>query len=591
MRSCRSLLLCLVLTVLLAIPAYASSGYADVADNDWFSDAVVFCRERGIMDGIGDSRFSPNNIVDRAMAATTLWRLDGSPAEEAKDVFRDVQQGTWYEEAVSWAASKGIVTGYSGLFGVSDPLTREQLATMLWRYTGCPSSSDEADFDDFADVSPYAVDAVRWVSSAGIMGSVGNQRFAPKVSATRAQLALVLMRYVTYTKGAGHMSAGSRGFTAFDAALLDFLDDQGYSKQNYMVSPTSFRAALTLAVAGADNETKTQLIHAMGFKSMDDVNEWYETVRTYIDGFAKDLDEAKARFEREKQYMPGDAKAPDRAFSIANSVWHNADRDGTMDSEYIRYVEEHYDAEAADVAAAKLTDCVNDWVKDQTNGLIPSIVDDLSNTDSVLVNALYLRTSWVNEFSEWATAADDFTTIDGERVQKDFMNQKDTFLFYEDADSKLIAMPMEGGISAVFVLGSADSLQEKLERGTYEDVIVKLPKFEVETSLDKRELVNFLISQGAEFPFSSVPGVPDFSIMSKDAEWYISDIIQKSKIKVDEDGIEAAAVTAVMMAATSALIEDPPTPKEFIADRPFSFYLFTGTGDARELLFYGQLVR
>ncbi len=122
-------------------------------------------------------------------------------------------------------------------------------------------------------------------------------------------------------------------------------------------------------------------------------------------------------------------------------------------------------------------------------------------------------------------------------------------------------------------------------------MIVTLPKFEIESSFDQGELVRFLLSRGAERPFSPVSGEADFSVMSRDADWHISDIIQKSRIRLDEDGIEAAAVTAIMMKMTSAVETDPPELKKFTADRPFTFYLFTGTGDARELLFYGQVVR
>lgn len=591
MKLRRILLLCLAAGILFIFPAYAADGFTDVADGSWFSEAAVFCSERGLMQGTGSGLFSPDAAVTRATAVTTLWRLAGAPAAPSSSAFRDVQAGAWYEAAVSWAASEGVATGYAGRFGGADTLTREQLATFLWRYAGSPAASDSASCADSADVSPYAADAVRWASAAGIMSGVGGRRFDPKGAATRAQLAVILMNYIHRLEGGPVMTTDMRGITAFDAALIDFLEQQGFLEENYMVSPTSFRAALALAVAGADTETKDQLIHAMGFERMDEVNAWYDSVRSYIDDFALDLETAKERFEQEKAYMPDSAEAPDRAFRIANSVWHNADQAGTMAPAYIEYVRAHYGASAADVPASELTDAVNGWVRDETNGLIPSIADDLSDVDAVLVNALYLRTNWSKAFANWATASDAFTTIDGERTQKDFMQQQETYLYYEDEDSKLVSIPMEGGVTAVFVLGNAGSLEDKLARGTYEEVVVKLPKFEIETSLEQRELVSFLESRGAYLPFSPVPGDADFSVMSRDAAWYISDIIQKSRIKVDEDGIEAAAVTAIMMKLTSALIVDPPQPKEFIADRPFSFYILAGSGEARELLFFGQLVR
>ena len=145
---------------------------------------------------------------------------------------------------------------------------------------------------------------------------------------------------------------------------------------------------------------------------------------------------------------------------------------------------------------------------------------------------------------------------------------------------------MKGNISAVFVLGDTSDLHKKLNTTEWEEVIVTLPKFEIATSLDSGELVDYIktVSSGIAFTDDA-----DFSIMCPDIPWLISDIIQKSKIKVDEDGLEAAAVTAMTM-ATNAAMPEPAKPKEFTADHPFSFYVFSNSGEKRELLFFGQYV-
>ena len=578
MKHIRIWLSSLAVLMLTMLPVNAASGYSDVADNDWFVDAAIFCRDRGLMMGTGDSAFSPEAPVTLASAATVLWRSVGAPSIVAAGNLSDVQPSAWYEAAAYWAVENDLVDASAGFFGVNEALSTEQLLSLFWKLQ-CAIDADAA-----------AAGAAEWAKAAGVIDeSILSHTSGGRAS--RAQLAVMLMNYVVHKEGAVAVDGKMRGFTEFDAALIDFLDDAGFSQENYMVSPTSFRAALALAVSGADTETKTQLMRAMGFESMDDVNQWYDSVRGSIDAFASDLNAAKELYTLQKDFYPEGTAAPDRAFSIANSVWHNADKQGTMSPDYVSYVAEHYDATAAEAAGAKLTGMVNDWVTEKTNGLIPSIADDLSQTDAVLINALYLRTSWTHTFSDWATSPGDFTTAAGTVVTKDFMQQQDKFYYYEDASSKLLVMPMAGGIKAAFVLGEAGNLNTMLSNAKYEEVIVKLPKFEIETSLSNRELVRFLMARGATLPFSSVPGEPDFSLMSADSEWFISDIIQKSKIKVDEDGIEAAAVTAIMMGTTSALIEEPPQPKEFIADHPFSFYLYTGESDAPELLFYGQLVQ
>ena len=341
----------------------------------------------------------------------------------------------------------------------------------------------------------------------------------------------------------------------FNSSLIKFIEDSGYADQNFMISPTSFRAALALAVAGADNETKNELLHAMGFNSMDDVTAWYEGV-----------------------------VASDGAFDLENSIWRNTKSSGELSKKYISYVKENYDATADNVSPDKITDTVNGWINENTNGLIPSISDNLSAADLILVNTLYLKTSWVTAFEEYATQEDDFTTISGATVKKEFMNQQDRFKYYEDENGKFVVLPMNGGINAVFILGDVDDITSKISEASYEEVAIKLPKFETETSLSENQLIDFCKARGAISPFTEDA---DFSIMSNDMSLYITDIIQKTKIKLDESGVEAAAATVIMMTETCVEIEQEP--KEFTADKPFKYMLLTND-ETPELLFYGQVV-
>jgi serpin B len=164
------------------------------------------------------------------------------------------------------------------------------------------------------------------------------------------------------------------------------------------------------------------------------------------------------------------------------------------------------------------------------------------------------------------------------------MNQEEQFSFYEDSNGKLIVLPLNGGVNAVFVLGEVADVKSAMEKATYEDVIVKLPKFEIESSFSKKEFMDFLENRGAELAFTDKA---DFSVMCPDTAWMIDDIIQKTKIKVDEEGLEAAAATAIMMCDATCVVEDKP--KEFIADHPFKFYIVGGE-DSSEVLFCGQVV-
>lgn len=371
----------------------------------------------------------------------------------------------------------------------------------------------------------------------------------------------------------------------FEQSLISFIEQSGYEDQNFMISPTSYRAALALAVAGADGETKDQLIRAMGFETMEEVNAWYASVTESEDAFNEWLKYAKEDFKEYKQYYGDDAKEPDGAFDIQNSIWRNTKAGGKLSESYKKYVKENFGAAAENVSAKKITEKVNSWINKNTNGMIPSISNDLSEADLVLVNTLYLRTAWTTEFFEGATRDGIFHALNGEDVQKEFMNSEDHYLYYEDDNSKFVVLPMNDGIQAVFVLGDAKNVMENLNKATYETVNVTIPKFESETALNNNELIDYLIARGAGSAFTRDA---DFSLMSSEMSLMITDIIQKTKIKVDESGIEAAAATAIMM-TEGAFLEDPTEPKEFKADEPFKYMILT-TGENPEMLFYGQIV-
>lgn len=177
-----------------AAAAVADTGFSDVAANVWYADAVQYARDKGLMSGTSDTTFQPEGTMTRAMLATVLYRVAGSPAGSPAARFDDVEAGTWYSDAVAWASAQGIVTGYGdGRFGTNDPVTREQIATILWRDQGSPTPAGTADaFADQSAMSTYAVDAVAWARENGVVSGMSGNRFAPKSSATRAQVATIL---------------------------------------------------------------------------------------------------------------------------------------------------------------------------------------------------------------------------------------------------------------------------------------------------------------------------------------------------------------------------------------------------------------
>ena len=177
--------------------------FTDVSTSDWFYGAVKFVYENGLMDGVGNNLFAPNATLNRAMAVTILYRLEGSPDLDGENLgypFADVDGNAWYGDAVYWARCNGIVDGVeNNHFDPTGSLTREQMATVLYRYAqykgaDVSASGDLSGFVDSANVSDWAVDAVKWAVGTGLVNGVEGNALAPQGTSTRAQAAAVLMR-------------------------------------------------------------------------------------------------------------------------------------------------------------------------------------------------------------------------------------------------------------------------------------------------------------------------------------------------------------------------------------------------------------
>ena len=150
------------------------------------------------MNGYSEGRFGANDTLSRAQLAQILFNKEGRPRVDYLLNFSDVAGKAWYAGAVRWAASQGIESGYgNGTFGPNDPITREQLAVMLWRYSGSPAAaSKELDFNDESQISGYALETMRWAVENGILNGYGDGRLGPKGQATRAQAAQILKNFI-----------------------------------------------------------------------------------------------------------------------------------------------------------------------------------------------------------------------------------------------------------------------------------------------------------------------------------------------------------------------------------------------------------
>ncbi len=179
-----------------------SLAFTDLNTESWYHEAVDYVLKENLMNGVGNSLFLPDGTLSRAMLTQILYNREGRPERAGASPFTDVIQGRWYTDAIIWANQKGVIGGYgSGQFGPDDPITREQLALMLWRYAGNPAASGkELNFTDADEAGAYARDALRWAVEKGILNGTGDGRLDPRGPATRAQVAAMLMRYLNDTK-------------------------------------------------------------------------------------------------------------------------------------------------------------------------------------------------------------------------------------------------------------------------------------------------------------------------------------------------------------------------------------------------------
>ena len=183
-------------------PNTGANPFTDVSEKDWFYGDVMFVYENGLMLGTSKTLFSPHGTATRGMMATILWRMEGSPAPKGKNSFTDVEAGKWYADAITWTAEKGIFAGYGkDKFGPDDPITREQLAAIFYRYADYKGYdlTVKGNLDTFKDadkITDYAKTAMQWAVSSGLVKGKSGNLLDPQGTATRAEIAAMLHRFI-----------------------------------------------------------------------------------------------------------------------------------------------------------------------------------------------------------------------------------------------------------------------------------------------------------------------------------------------------------------------------------------------------------
>ena len=183
-------------------PSQDENMFNDVSSSAWYADAVQYVYDNGLMTGVSGSSFAPNNTLTRAMVVQTLYAMAGKPEVSGSESFADVASNDWFADAVTWASANGIVNGYSAAqFAPGDPVTREQLALILYGYAQIRGYNTTQggmsirEFSDYGAISDWALEAMDWAVNAGLLSGKGNGVLDPAGTATRAEVAQILMNF------------------------------------------------------------------------------------------------------------------------------------------------------------------------------------------------------------------------------------------------------------------------------------------------------------------------------------------------------------------------------------------------------------
>ena len=356
---------------------------------------------------------------------------------------------------------------------------------------------------------------------------------------------------------------------ALDAAFLQGVNDFStelfhrclVNGKNLVLSPYSVYNLLAVLANGASGDTAAALSDVLG----------------YDDILALD----------DSLYSAKEALAGTGVTEIANGIWLNSDVGFTLHDAYAATVKRYFDAQSTllSFSDAKSVGEINKWISDATHGMIPETLKELSaDAAAVLANTVYFNGKWVIPYDEWSVTDDTFHGCSGDTTAS-FMHSKEYSYFtmdggvgftknYENGYTFVAVLPdgdvydFASTLSADTLLAARDTANENREK-----VIVSLPKFEYDADIP---LLDVLSDMGLSSLFSANANLSGIGEDGAGNSAYVSDMFQKAKIRTDEGGTEAAAVTVALLETTALLPEEPP--KEIVFDRPFVYAILTPEG-------------
>jgi len=549
----------------------------------------------------------------RTLSRLGFIQLLAAASGESTDSYGESPFTDVNDHAVNWAYAKWLVTGNNAhWFRPNSAITRQQAAAILGRYLdykyttlppGCGTGAPRMN-----NVAEWAQDGVMKCWMYGIIDTGDKPDFVPNGFIT----GVYGKEIIDKATHLGNMEMNSKAETpTFTDSLVRVAQPEG----NFMLSPYSARLCLAMLANGAKGETQEQLLSAL---QIDDLAAFNAQVKRQL-----------ATYDNYQQMM---------ALNIANSLWLNQswfNNKGAFLPAFRASMQDAFRAEVKEVTTENSVEQVNTWVKEKTKDKIPSILNE-SNRRFVtaLVNAVYFKAAWTNEFSDYLTDKAPFTNADGSTAEVDMMHQIDSFGYYSTPGVEALRMnynkranlgetdSAEDGKSAdssgsfdfsgdgeLCGLPTADSM-EKIRNADFSMYLIKAGKdFDVQHFLNQIEFVGQKVrvsvpkfkleyGQSLDAALQALGATTvyddenaDLSAMVDtttlpDAQLFLDTVLQKTYIAIDEKGTEAAAVTAGIGATATAMPDRPPLVRVFTADSPFWFAIRDNT--SKEILFVGR---
>lgn len=529
-----------------SVGAYADE-YDDMLEHfrtERAETAITQLSEKNIFLGTENGP-EPNREVSRAEALTLALRCYGIKAPRTDNApFDDVPLSHWACDTAAYAKSQKWVDGTgNNLFEPNRTVSGKEFCKMLLTVRG----DTDININDVADLA----------LSSGLLLFSSEQTLISKNALTRADTALLCCNALNINAVPQESMTPS-----FAQKLAELTPDD----ENYCISPYSLKTALAMTVNGATGDSQTELLNLL---DIDD-----------LDAFNQQAKEQTARYAGDTKLM----------LETANSIWLNqTDSFGNQFSkDFEKTIADYYGGEARTSNQDHIVDDVNSWVNEKTHEKIPTLLSPEHNQNAAyLVNAVYFLGEWQSPFEAERTNDDTFHMRSGEEKTIPFMHDVKNVRYYGDSHTQMIALPYKTDDKTnsfsmyIAMTDGSRPLEDYISQMTSQSVNIALPKFKTEYTQDFTGTLNTLgLKKCMEFSEDFAPMFDPATVPFK-----IDKVLQKTYLAVDENGTEAAAATAVMVAGTAAIM-DRPISIPFIADKPFTYFIYDET--AQEILFMGE---